>query len=156
MASVDRLQMPHVHLVSSSRYPAIPRLDPNEVAKWLINAPHIARDKATVFWTYLDKPQDGTVLLTWQPLQRLGVNFATDGYIWAPPEQVFKHDLGNGLVRVARLGDGYESLTPLDNRSWRYISTRPASCLVSSTAHMPVDASDSFLHPAIPTLRRST
>ncbi|KAL2212268.1 SWI/SNF and RSC complex subunit Ssr4 [Sarocladium strictum] len=96
--SVPQELMPHVHLVSSSRYPAIPRLDPNEVAKWLINAPHIARDKATVFWTYLDKPQDGTVLLTWQPLQRLGVNFATDGYIWAPPEQVFKHDLGNGLI----------------------------------------------------------
>jgi hypothetical protein len=92
------VQISHVHLVSSFRYPAIPRLDLNEVAKWLMSAPQVARDRAPVFWTYLDKPADGTILLTWQPLQRLGVNFATDGYIWAPPEQVFKHDLGNGLV----------------------------------------------------------
>ncbi|RBR14657.1 uncharacterized protein FIESC28_07635 [Fusarium coffeatum] len=90
--------MPHVHLISSFRYPAMPRLDLNEVAKWLMSAPQVARDRAPFFWTYLDKPADGTMLLTWQPLQRLGTNFATDGYVWAPPEQVYKHDLGNGLM----------------------------------------------------------
>lgn len=92
--------MPHVHLVSSYRYPTMPRMDMNEVAKWLMTAPQIARDRAPFFWTYLDKPADGTILLTWQPLQRLGTNFATDGFVWAPPEQVYKHDLGNGLVRT--------------------------------------------------------
>ncbi|KAJ4130855.1 hypothetical protein NW768_006393 [Fusarium equiseti] len=76
----------------------MPRLDLNEVAKWLMSAPQVARDRAPFFWTYLDKPTDGTMLLTWQPLQRLGTNFATDGYVWAPPEQVYKHDLGNGLM----------------------------------------------------------
>ncbi|KAF5582568.1 hypothetical protein FPCIR_9417 [Fusarium pseudocircinatum] len=90
--------MPHVHLISSFRYPVMPRLDLNEVAKWLMAAPQVARDRAPFFWTYLDKPTDGTILLTWQPLQRLGTNFATDGYVWAPPEQVYKHDLGNGLM----------------------------------------------------------
>ncbi|KAF5023586.1 hypothetical protein F66182_4344 [Fusarium sp. NRRL 66182] len=90
--------MPHVHLVSSFRYPVIPRLDLTEVAKWLMSAPQVARDRAPFFWTYLDKPTDGTILLTWQPLQRLGTTFATDGYVWAPPEQVYKHDLGNGLM----------------------------------------------------------
>lgn len=92
--------MPHVHLISSFRYPVMPRLDLNEVAKWLMAAPQVARDRAPFFWTYLDKPTDGTILLTWQPLQRLGTTFATDGYVWAPPEQVYKHDLGNGLVRT--------------------------------------------------------
>ncbi|SCV31541.1 uncharacterized protein FFB14_03426 [Fusarium fujikuroi] len=90
--------MPHVHLISSFRYPVMPRLDLNEVAKWLMAAPQVARDRAPFFWTYLDKPTDGTILLTWQPLQRLGTTFATDGYVWAPPEQVYKHDLGNGLM----------------------------------------------------------
>ncbi|KAM5356081.1 hypothetical protein ACJ41O_002727 [Fusarium nematophilum] len=90
--------MPHVHLISSFRYPVMPRLDLNEVAKWLMSAPQVARDRAPFFWTYLDKPTDGTILLTWQPLQRLGTNFATDGFVWAPPEQVYKHDLGNGLM----------------------------------------------------------
>ncbi|KAH8124518.1 hypothetical protein LI328DRAFT_133916 [Trichoderma asperelloides] len=100
--------MPHVHLISSYRYPAIPRLDFNEVAKWLINAPQIARDQAPFFWTYLDKPADGTILLTWQPLSRLGTNFATDGFVWAPPEQIYKHDLGNGLMlEIYYLKAGY-------------------------------------------------
>ncbi|KAF5006020.1 hypothetical protein FDECE_7570 [Fusarium decemcellulare] len=90
--------MPHVHLISSFRYPVMPRLDLNEVAKWLMSAPQVARDRAPFFWTYLDKPTDGTILLTWQPLQRLNTNFATDGFVWAPPEQVYKHDLGNGLM----------------------------------------------------------
>ncbi|CAM1507083.1 Fc.00g067240.m01.CDS01 [Cosmosporella sp. VM-42] len=90
--------MPHVHLISSFRYPAMPRLDMNEVAKWLMNAPQVARDRAPFFWTYLDKPADGTILLTWQPLQRLGTNCATDGFVWAPPEQLYKQDLGNGLM----------------------------------------------------------
>ncbi|KOS20804.1 SWI/SNF and RSC complexes subunit [Escovopsis weberi] len=106
--SVPQDLMPHVHLISSFRYPAIPRLDLNEVAKWLMNAPQIARDRAPFFWTYLDKPTDGTILLTWQPLQRLGINFATDGFIWAPPEQIYKHDLGNGLMlEIYYLKAGY-------------------------------------------------
>ncbi|KAM0481552.1 hypothetical protein ACHAPX_003663 [Trichoderma viride] len=106
--SVPQDLMPHVHLISSYRYPAIPRLDFNEVAKWLINAPQIARDQAPFFWTYLDKPADGTILLTWQPISRLGTNFATDGFVWAPPEQIYKHDLGNGLMlEIYYLKAGY-------------------------------------------------
>ncbi|KAK1249041.1 hypothetical protein MKX07_002557 [Trichoderma sp. CBMAI-0711] len=106
--SVPQDLMPHVHLISSYRYPAIPRLDFNEVAKWLMAAPQIARDQAPFFWTYLDKPADGTILLTWQPLSRLGTNFATDGFVWAPPEQIYKHDLGNGLMlEIYYLKAGY-------------------------------------------------
>lgn len=75
------------------------RPEPNEIAKWLMSAPGIARDQAPFFWTYLDKPADGTMYLTWQPLRRMNVTFATDGYIWAPPETIYKHDLHNGLVR---------------------------------------------------------
>ena len=61
----------------------------------------IAKDRAPFFWTYLDKPTEGTVLLTWQPLQRLGTHFASDGYVWAQPEQAAKQDFGNGLVGLS-------------------------------------------------------
>jgi hypothetical protein len=107
--------MPHVHLVSSYRYPSMPHVNVNEVAKWLLNAPHIARDKAPFFWTYLDKPGDGTILMTWQPLQRLGTNFASDGMVWAPQEHLVKHDLGNGLVRDATrvMGEGEGEVTAM-------------------------------------------
>ncbi|OAA64829.1 hypothetical protein ISF_04239 [Cordyceps fumosorosea ARSEF 2679] len=100
--------IPHIHLTSSFRYPAAPRLDINEVGKWLLAAPQVARDKAAFFWGYLDKPADGTTLLTWQPLQRLGTNFATDGFVWAPPEEIYKHDLRNGaIMEIYLLKAGY-------------------------------------------------
>ncbi|KAJ4150731.1 hypothetical protein LMH87_011468 [Akanthomyces muscarius] len=100
--------IPHIHLMSSFRYPAAARLDINEVAKWLMAAPQIARDKAPFFWGYLDKPADGTTLLTWQPLQRLGTNFATDGFVWSPPEEIYKHDLRNGaIMEIYLLKTGY-------------------------------------------------
>lgn len=75
--------------------------DPNAL-NWvltsLLNAPKIARDTAPFFWTYLDVPRDGQVMLTWQPLQRMGTNFASDGYIWPGPDQYHAQDLKNGLV----------------------------------------------------------
>lgn len=78
----------------------MPRIDANEVARWLQQAPKIARDQAPFFWTYLEAPADGTCVLTWQPLARRGVEFASDGYIWPQNETVLRHDIGNGLVRL--------------------------------------------------------
>jgi hypothetical protein len=133
--------MPHVHLISSFRYPVMPRLDLNEVAKWLMSAPQVARDRAPFFWTYLDKPTDGTMLLTWQPLQRLGTNFATDGYVWAPPEQVYKHDLGNGLVRsngIIKQGNTMLNLS----RCSKSTTKRPVTTLVNNLLFTPVDDAD--------------
>lgn len=43
-------------------------------------------------WTFLDGPPDGTVMLTWQPQNHLGNNFASDGYIWADQEQAFSFE----------------------------------------------------------------
>lgn len=63
-----------------------------------MQAPQIARDKSPFFWTYLDRPENGTIMLTWQPLQQMGVNFASDGFIWPPAEQHFTSEVGNGVV----------------------------------------------------------
>ncbi|KAJ6782849.1 hypothetical protein PWT90_02848 [Aphanocladium album] len=119
--------IPHIHLISSFRYATIPRLDLNEVAKWLMAAPQIARDKAPFFWGYLDKPADGTVFQTWQPLQRLGTNFATDGFVWSPPEQIYKHDLGNGaIMEIYYLKAGYipgEQVAAHARRRFRLVPT---------------------------------
>ena len=78
----------------------MPKVDTQEVTKWLTNAPKIARDVAPFYWTYLDAPSDGTILLVWQPLSRRGVEFASDGYIWPQPEGSLRHDMGNGLVSL--------------------------------------------------------
>lgn len=74
----------------------------NWILNNLLNAPKIARDTAPFYWTYLDAPPDGTVKLTWQPLQRMGTNFASDGYIWPGPDQYHAQDLKNGLVSLSK------------------------------------------------------
>ncbi|KAK8088231.1 hypothetical protein PG997_003192 [Apiospora hydei] len=90
--------LPHVHLLSTFRYTQKARVEIPEVTNWLMNAPQIARDKAPFFWTYLDRPENGYITLTWQPLQLMGTNFASDGYIWPPQEQYFTQEVGNGVV----------------------------------------------------------
>lgn len=91
----------HIHLVSANQYPALPRLELQNVTKYLMAAPQLAKDKAPFFWTYLNQPNPGSVILTWQPVTKLGVHFASDGYVWAP-EQYHRQDLGNGLVSTCR------------------------------------------------------
>ncbi|KLU84110.1 hypothetical protein MAPG_03155 [Magnaporthiopsis poae ATCC 64411] len=90
--------LPHVHLISTHRYPSLQRLEPQRVTEWLLAAPRISRDVAPFSWTYLDTPPDGFVFCAWQPLQRLNTEFASDGYIWSGPEVAYCQDLGNGLM----------------------------------------------------------
>ncbi|KAL9943707.1 hypothetical protein D7B24_002230 [Verticillium nonalfalfae] len=94
--AIEDQLLPHVHLISANQYPNQGRLDLQHVTKWLLGAPQVAKDKAPFFWTYLDRPNDGQVLLTWQPLKRLGTNYASDGIVWAP-EQYHRQEVGNGL-----------------------------------------------------------
>ncbi|KAI0387923.1 DUF1750-domain-containing protein [Hypomontagnella monticulosa] len=95
---VHRDLLPHVHLISTYRYTLKARVEPSEVTNWLMHAPKIARDTAPFFWTYLDRPENGNIFLTWQPLQQMGVNFASDGYIWPPQEQYLQQEVGNGVI----------------------------------------------------------
>jgi len=50
-------------------------------------------------WMFLDAPEDGTVMLVWQPLNQSGTQSATDGYIWADAEQAFSSEV-RGYVRL--------------------------------------------------------
>jgi hypothetical protein len=77
----------------------MPRVELQDVQKWLMAAPKIARDTAPFFWTYLDCPSDGSIFLTWQPTARRSLEFASDGYVWTSPETYFRQEVGNGLVR---------------------------------------------------------
>jgi hypothetical protein len=56
---------------------------------YLISAPKIVRELQPVRWMFLDGPPDGSLLLVWQPLNHLGTNFASDGYVWADVEQIY-------------------------------------------------------------------
>lgn len=96
--AVHRDLLPHVHLLSTYRYTYKAQVQPAEVTNWLMQAPKIARDTAPFYWTYLDKPENGQIFLTWQPLQLMGTMFASDGFIWPPQEAYFTQEVGNGVV----------------------------------------------------------
>lgn len=64
-----------------------------------MGAPKIVRDQSPFYWTYLDRPADGTILLLWQS-PTLGADFPSDGYIWAPAETAFQVDTVGGYVSL--------------------------------------------------------
>lgn len=88
-----------MHLVSRYRYPVMHMLPTDTVVEYLLTAPKVVRELQPMHWTFLDGPQDGTVMLTWQPLNYLGTNFASDGYVWADVEQAFTFE-ARGYVRL--------------------------------------------------------
>lgn len=95
------LQLQHLHLVSKHRYPLLANPSLETIVSYLIEAPKIMRDMAPVHWQYLDAPQDGALFLTWQPLEYLNTNFASDGYVWADAEQPFNSEV-RGYVRFTK------------------------------------------------------
>ena len=78
-----------MHLVSNYRYPVMNSLSKETAVDYLLSAPKIVREVQPMHWMFLDGPQDGTILLVWQPLNHLGTNFASDGYVWADVEQIY-------------------------------------------------------------------
>ncbi|OJJ45402.1 hypothetical protein ASPZODRAFT_134051 [Penicilliopsis zonata CBS 506.65] len=99
--------LPHMHLVSRYRYPLMPMLPTETAVEYLLSAPKIVRELQSMHWTFMDGPQDGTVMLTWQPLNHLGTNFASDGYVWADVEQAFTFEARGYTVEMWLHRSGY-------------------------------------------------
>ncbi|KAL2870976.1 uncharacterized protein BJX67DRAFT_343230 [Aspergillus lucknowensis] len=99
--------LPHMHLVSRNRYPLMHMMPTDTVVEYLISAPKVVREAQPMHWTFLDGPQDGTVMLTWQPLNHLGTNFASDGYVWADVEQAFTFEARGYVVEMWLHRSGY-------------------------------------------------
>ncbi|PLN77231.1 DUF1750-domain-containing protein [Aspergillus taichungensis] len=120
--------LPHMHLVSRHRYPVVHMMPTETVVEYLLSAPKIVREAQPMHWTFLDGPQDGTVMLTWQPLQHLGNNFASDGYVWADAEQAYTFEARGYVVEMYLHRSGYhppnESLAIHSRRRYRLLPTK--------------------------------
>jgi len=62
-----------------------------------MDASRIVKEQAPMNWMFLSLPQDGDVMLVWQPPQ-MSINAASDGYVWADTETAFQQEVG-GYVR---------------------------------------------------------
>ncbi|KAF2819733.1 DUF1750-domain-containing protein [Ophiobolus disseminans] len=106
-AQVPNHLLGHVHLISSYRFPTLPSLQPAQALEHLIRGPQIVRDTSPVAWTYFaSPPQDGTVLLTWQP-PRLNTHFASDGMVWADAETAFDMNIRGYSLQVLIHNSGF-------------------------------------------------
>lgn len=61
------------------------------MVEYLIQAPRIVKEQAPMNWMFLTCPQDGDVMLVWQPTQ-MGTSAASDGYVWEYPETAFRSE----------------------------------------------------------------
>lgn len=104
------------------------QLSLDTVVEYLIQAPRITRDMQPMHWMFIDAPQDGSVMLVWQPSAHLGTNFATDGYVWADPEQAFNSE-ARGYVSFTRHQDLLFAGTNVFVRRWKCGYIEPAIIL---------------------------
>jgi hypothetical protein len=58
-----------------------------------LEASKITRDLQPMQWQFIETPTDGMLILEWQPLEYLGTNYASDGFIWADQEHVYKSEV---------------------------------------------------------------
>ncbi|CAO2654260.1 Nn.00g109930.m01.CDS01 [Neocucurbitaria sp. VM-36] len=106
-AQVPNHLLAHVHLISSYRFPTLPSLQPAQALEYLIKGPQIVRDTSPVAWTYFaSPPQDGTVILTWQP-PRMQTHFASDGMVWADAETAYDMNVRGYTLQVLVHNSGY-------------------------------------------------
>ncbi|KAF1945696.1 DUF1750-domain-containing protein [Clathrospora elynae] len=106
-AQVPNQILAHVHLISSYRFPTLPVLQAQQALEYLIKGPQIVRDTSPVAWTYLaSPPQDGTVILTWQP-PRMQTHFASDGMVWADAETAYDMNVRGYTLQVLVHNSGY-------------------------------------------------
>ncbi|KAJ6141532.1 hypothetical protein N7470_009922 [Penicillium chermesinum] len=153
--------LPHMHLVSQYRYPNI-HMMPNETAvEYLNSAPRICQSKP-MHWTFLDCPADGTVMLTWQPLNHLGNNFSSDGYVWADAEQAYTFEARGYTVEMFLHRSGYnprnENVATHSRRRYRIVSSKvpnapqpdPALWIVHYSRAPPARPHGRQSHPPTP------
>ncbi|KAL2421586.1 hypothetical protein ABEF95_006735 [Exophiala dermatitidis] len=120
----------HLHLVSKYRYPLTSNPSFETIVAYLLEAPKIVRDLQPVQWQFLEAPPDGTLLLTWQPLEHLGTNFASDGYIWADAEHVFTSEVRGYTLEMYLQRSGYraaggEPMASHSRRRYRLLPGNP-------------------------------
>lgn len=145
-----------MHLISSYRFPTLPGLQAPQALEYLIKGPQIVRDTSPVAWTFLSAPpQDGTVILTWQP-PRMGTMFASDGMVWADAETAYDMNV-RGYVCISGYHCRFNDLIP--HRLSKSLSTTVATTtLTNHTRCMRaiVIESPQALVPSIPTSGLST
>jgi hypothetical protein len=104
---VARELQPHVHLLSSHRFPQIASLGLEQAYRYLIDAPSIVKQIAPMSWNYIAAPPDGSVWLEWISLDMTDHPYPSDGYIWGDIEQSYRQEFAGYTIELRVQGLGY-------------------------------------------------
>lgn len=137
----------------------------NKVAEWLLSAPKIANSSAPFYWSYLDRPADGIILLTWQPEGQLGTSMASDGYVWAGAETVYVMPIDGYVLEIYQQKAGYAPGEPMATHARRRYRLLPGKFPNPSapapdpslwiTHYYPAEPADRVPSNAVPTDMRT-
>ncbi|KIX98330.1 uncharacterized protein Z520_05631 [Fonsecaea multimorphosa CBS 102226] len=129
-AGIPPQLLPHLHLVSKYRYPITSNPAVDTIVGYLLEAPKIVRDLQPMQWQFLDTPADGTLILEWQPLEYLGTSYASDGFIWADVEHVYKSEVRGYTLEMFLQRAGFratgEIMATHSRRRYRLLPGNPA------------------------------
>ncbi|KAH0841571.1 hypothetical protein AYO21_01191 [Fonsecaea monophora] len=129
-AGIPPQLLPHLHLVSKYRYPITSNPAVDTIVAYLLEAPKIVRDLQPMQWQFIDTPPDGTLILEWQPLEYLGTNYASDGFIWADVEHVYKSEVRGYTLEMFLQRAGFratgEVMATHSRRRYRLLPGNPA------------------------------
>ncbi|ETI19286.1 hypothetical protein G647_09118 [Cladophialophora carrionii CBS 160.54] len=128
-AGVPAQLLPHLHLVSKYRYPITSNPAVDTIVGYLLEAPKIVRDLQPMQWQFIDTPPDGSLILEWQPLEYLGTSYASDGFIWADVEHVYKSEVRGYTLEMLLQRAGYrasgEAMATHCRRRYRLLPGNP-------------------------------
>ncbi|KIW29958.1 uncharacterized protein PV07_05742 [Cladophialophora immunda] len=134
-AGIPPQLLPHLHLVSKYRYPITSNPAVDTIVGYLLEAPKIVRDLQPMQWQFIDTPPDGTLILEWQPLEYLGTSYASDGFIWADVEHVYKSEVRGYTLEMFLQRAGFratgEIMATHSRRRYRLLPGNPAHGLPS-------------------------
>ncbi|KAI5841828.1 hypothetical protein DFP73DRAFT_498600 [Morchella snyderi] len=97
-ASVSPQLLHHLHAVCVMKYPIYQSIQPDHLIDLLLKAPAVVQ-QYPFMWTMIEPPAAGTLMLSWHPPQ-MGTGCASDGYVWADPENVHTVDVKGYQVEI--------------------------------------------------------
>lgn len=98
-ASVSPQLLHHLHALCVMKYPLYQSLQPELLVDMLLKTPVVVQQYPFA-WSMIEPPPPGSLMLSWHP-PAMGTSCASDGYVWADPENVHTVDV-KGYVCLPR------------------------------------------------------
>lgn len=90
-ASVSPQLLHHLHALCVMKYPLYQSLQPELLVDMLLKTPVVVQQYPFA-WSMIEPPPPGSLMLSWHP-PAMGTSCASDGYVWADPENVHTVDV---------------------------------------------------------------